>query len=99
MKRYEALYQKKYGQKPPKGTYEQGPNTVQGPGKTNTNVQQTQAPTTNTVGGNTNTMDLNNSQNNNSGVITNDFSDNRMTFQEGSNTYNFNGSEPDWALI
>ena len=28
--------------------------------------------------------------NNNSGTITNDFSDNRISFQSGSNVYNFN---------
>ena len=51
-------------------------------------VQQS-AATSNTIGGNTNEMNLRDSQNNNSGVITNDFSDNRISFQEGSNTYNF----------
>ena len=101
LKRYEDLYQQKYGKKPAKGTYEQGPKTGkgggnQGGGSPNItgggNTVEQKASTKNVVGGNTNNMNLTDSQNNNSGVITNDQSDNRVIFQEGSNTYNFGGN-------
>ena len=103
LKRYEDLYKSKYGTKPPKGTYEQGPNTPQPKGQpqgqpqvtndqnsSNNNQTKTGASTDNTVEGNKYSNLLNNSMNNNSGTITNDFSDNRISFQSGSNVYNFN---------
>ena len=50
-----------------------------------------------TVGGNKYENILNDSMNNNSGVITNDFSDNRISFQSGSNTYNFGGGSGSYS--